>query len=158
MGIKRATFFTHKTDDKCNEIQKFVEDAGVILDVRDIEKNPLTYEELEQLIGYLNINHFLNNFSDAYTKYKLDKSLPTREEVIKLMARNHNLLRRPIVKTARLMTVGCNKRKIAEMLQINYNGNNIEQEVETQNIKKVTSSNNGIRNKRNHSSSVSRRK
>ncbi|NOY88529.1 MAG: hypothetical protein GXO93_03940 [FCB group bacterium] len=157
MALKRATFFTYGTDDKCNEIQKFIEDAGVILDVRDIEKDPLTYEELEQLIGYLNVNHFLNNFSDAYTEFKLDKSLPTREEVIKLMARDHNLLRRPIIKTVRLMTVGYNKRKIAEMLQINYNGNNIEQENEKRNTRE-SNNRSGIKNKRNHTSSVARKR
>ncbi len=52
----------------------------------------------------------------------LDEAMPPREKVIELMAQDHTLIRRPIIRTIRLLTVGCDKRKITEMLQINANG------------------------------------
>jgi hypothetical protein len=64
----------------------------------------------------------LNALSDAYTKFRLDKHTPERSQLIKLIAQDHTLLRRPIVKSSRLLTVGCDKRKIADMLQIKSDG------------------------------------
>lgn len=122
MAPKRAVFLTYGDDALCAEIRKFIEDAGVLLDVRDIGKNPMSEAELSNLIGHVQIAHFLNVLSDSYTKYRLDKRLPDRDQVIKLMAQDYTLLRRPIVRSARLVTVGCDKRKIAEMLQINPDG------------------------------------
>ena len=65
----------------------------------------------------------MNTFSDAYAKYQLDRKTAARGEILELMSRDHTLIRRPILKTARLMTVGCDRRKIAEMLQVSVNGN-----------------------------------
>ncbi len=123
MAPKRAKFYTYGHDTLCVETKEFIENAGVILDIRDIEKQPFTVNELVRLFGHIDITHFLNNLSESYTKYRIDKNLPPREKIIELMAQDHTLIRRPIVQTSRLVTVGCDKRKIAEMLQINANGN-----------------------------------
>jgi len=122
MAPKRAQFLCYGDDGICIEVMKFIQDAGVILDVRDIGKDPLSEEELYKLVGHLQITHFLNTLSDAYTKYRFDKRLPEREEIIRLMAKDHTLIRKPIIKSSRLLTVGCDRRKIAEMLQISPNG------------------------------------
>jgi len=122
MAPKRAIFMSYGNDEACAETRKFVEDSGVILQIRDIEKEPLTEDELLALIGHLRIDHFLNTSAPGLVKHKLDRSLPPRNELIKLMAQDHTLLRRPIIKSARLITVGCDKRRIAEMLQLSNNG------------------------------------
>jgi len=123
MALKRATFFSYGTDEQCMETQKFIEDAGILLDIRDISKDPLSERELSNLIGYLDVSHFLNSLSSSYTKNGLDKKPLDRESVIKLMAEDYTLIRRPIIKSTRLVTVGCDKKKIAVMLQMNSNGN-----------------------------------
>ena len=122
MVPKRATFLTYGTDDKCADIKQFIEDSGVLLDIRDIEKKPLTVREIESLVGHLDLNHFLNPMSRSFEKNGLDKDLPPRDEVIKMIVEDHTLLRRPIIRNNRLFTIGCDKRKIAEMLQISPNG------------------------------------
>ena len=122
MAHKRALYLTYGEDSLCKETMKFIQDAGVILDVRDIATRPLSEGELNRLIGHLEISHFINTLSDSYTKFRLDKHLPSRGDIIRLMAKDHTLLRRPIVKASRLLTVGCDKRKIAEMLQISPDG------------------------------------
>lgn len=129
MAPRHAKFLTYGDDDICNATRKFIEDAGVILHVRDIEKDPLSEEELHRLVGYLQVGHFLNRLSPAYEKFKLDgMENPDREQVIKLMAKDHTLIRRPIVISTRLKTIGCDKKKIADMLQINVdNGEPIRQ-------------------------------
>ena len=123
MAIKRAKFFSYGDDAMCVEIKEFIEKAGVILEVRDIEKNPLSVDELSGLFGHINIRHFLNTISDSYSKLHLDTDLPPREKILELMAQDHTLIRRPVIKTVRLLTVGCDRRKLVEMLQITMHGN-----------------------------------
>jgi len=122
MISKRAQYLTYGNDELCAEMRKFIEDAGVLLDVRDIGSNPLSEHELIRLLGHLEVAHFLNTFSESYTKFRLDKSLPSRDQIISLIARDHTLLRQPIVKSARLLVIGCDKRKIADMLKIRTDG------------------------------------
>ncbi len=122
MAPKRATFFSYGSDEKTNETLKYIEGAGVLLDVRDISKNPLTEQELAALIGYRDIRHFLNTLSESYAKHNLDQRPMDRKDIIKLMAGDYTLIRRPIIRTARLLTVGCDRKKISEMFQISDNG------------------------------------
>lgn len=122
MPPQRAKIYSYGNDDMCADAKKFIEDAGVILDVHDLEKQPLSEAELAQLVGNLEISHFLNPLSDSFGNNKLDEKLPNREEILKLMAKDHTLIRRPIIKAARLIMIGCDKRKIADMLQIGENG------------------------------------
>jgi len=117
MPPKRVTMYTYGDDEHCNEISKLIEDAGVLLTVRDISKNPLSVNEVTKLCGHLSFSHFLNPLAKAYQKNKLDKELPTRDEVIKMISEDHTLLKRPIVVASRLLTVGCDKSKITAMLQ-----------------------------------------
>ena len=105
MVPKRATFFSYGNDDTCAETKRFIEDGGVLLSVRDLEKSPLTVDELRKLIGYTNIAHFLNTLSDSYIKHNLGKNFMPREEILQLMAADYTLVRRPIVQSSRLTTV-----------------------------------------------------
>ena len=89
MAPRRARFISYGTDQQCDETRRFIEEAGVLLDVREIDKHPFTVRELENLIGHLNVNHFLNTVAASYKKHGLDKKLPDRQDVIKLMARSH---------------------------------------------------------------------
>ncbi len=123
MAPKRAVYITYGDEERCSDTRRFIEDAGIDMDIRDIKKNPLNEDELKRLLGYFEITHFLNPGSPAFEKNGLDKSTPERAEIVKMILEDQTLLRRPIIKTARLMTVGCDRRKISEMLQINQNGN-----------------------------------
>ncbi|MEA3296250.1 MAG: ArsC/Spx/MgsR family protein [candidate division Zixibacteria bacterium] len=122
MVAKRALLLCHGNNETCADVRRFIEGAGVMLEVRDIAENQMTEEELNQIFGYVEISHFINTMSSAYKKSGLDKNIPSRDEVIKLMAEDYTLIRCPIVKSSRLLTVGSDKRKIADMLQINADG------------------------------------
>jgi len=126
MPQKQAIYMSYGTDERCDEIRKYIEDAGVRLTVRDLKTHPLAYEELTRLLGHLPLSHFLNPLAKEYTKFGLDKEMPPRRDLYKLIAENPGLLRRPIIKNARLLTVGCNRKAIADMLQIPLNGRAVE--------------------------------
>jgi arsenate reductase-like glutaredoxin family protein len=122
MPLKRATYLTWGEDEQCAETRRFIENGGVLLDVRDLSKHPLSVDEVDKLVGHFNIDHFLNPLSKSYTKHELDKHTPDRGEMIRLIAEDYTLLRRPIIRNNRLFLIGCDRRKIAEMLQISSNG------------------------------------
>lgn len=124
MAPKRATFITNGADSICQEARKFIEDSGVLLTIRDIEKKPFSYLELKRMIGYKNLDHFLNQMAPGYSKNKIGDILDDRDEVLKAIAEDNSILRFPIIQTSRLMTIGCNKKMISEMLQISSNGSN----------------------------------
>ena len=122
MAPKRATFLTYGNDEKCRETCKFIEEAGVLLKVRDISKEPLSRYELAQIVGHLDISHFLNSLSPAFKKNNLDKGPVDRSQILDLMVSDHTLIRHPIVTTIRLTMVGCDRDKISDMLQLSANG------------------------------------
>ena len=61
MPPKRATFYSYGNDVTCNDVKQIIEDAGYILNVRDIEKSPFSYDELNRIIGHIDLKHFINN-------------------------------------------------------------------------------------------------
>lgn len=122
MPPKRAAFLMWGEDEECKEIRKFLEDAGVVLDIRDLTKRPFTVNEVEKLVGFVPLEYFLNPRSDSFAKHHLDQDTLDRGNTIALIANDPTLLRQPIIRTNRLFTVGCDKKKICEMLQISANG------------------------------------
>ncbi|MCP4685792.1 MAG: hypothetical protein GY867_10160 [bacterium] len=126
MPEKRAKYWTYGKDERCDEMRKFIEDAGIRLLVRDMKTDPPSADELRSIMGHVSLTHFLNSASEAYAEKGLDKALPERDEIFRMMAEDPSLIRRPLIKTIRLVTAGCDKKKISEMLQINANGEAIE--------------------------------
>jgi arsenate reductase-like glutaredoxin family protein len=132
MALKRALYITYGDEERCSDTRRFIEDAGIDLDIRDIKKNPLTEDELKRLLGWFEITHFLNPGSPSFEKNGLDKTLPDRADILRMIVEDQSLLRRPIIKAGRLLTVGCDRRKIADMLQISANGKGGDSEKEGQ--------------------------
>jgi len=120
--LKRVKLYTDPGDPLCSEAKTFLEEQEVLLQIHDIKQDPLSSMQISKLIRHFDLRHFLNEASHSYKKNKLDKLLPNREEVIELMAKDNELLRKPIIVAGRLMTVGCNRDKIIEMLQLKDNG------------------------------------
>jgi len=126
MALKRAKFYSYGNDDLCMDVRKFIESGGILLEIHDLEKRPLSIVELEKLIGHLSVEHFINKLSVSYKKNRLDKVMPPRNEILKMMADDYTLIRKPIVQSSRLLTIGCDKKKIADMLQLSFDGDQDE--------------------------------
>ncbi len=67
------------------------------MELRDLTAERLSAEELDQLIGARDYRMFLNPRNDLYRKMNMAEKPPSRAEAIKLMAKEPNLIRRPIV-------------------------------------------------------------
>jgi arsenate reductase-like glutaredoxin family protein len=53
--------------------------------------------ELDQLIGDRDYKEFLNSRNELFRKRKMKDNPPSRAEAIKLMAKEPNLIRRPLL-------------------------------------------------------------
>ena len=67
------------------------------MELRDIGKDRLTLEELDQLIGDRDYRKFLNSRNELYRQRKMGEQPPGRTEALRLMAAEPNLIRRPMV-------------------------------------------------------------
>jgi arsenate reductase len=79
---------------------------GVDLESRDLDKDRLTEAEIDELIGSRDYKEFLNTRNELYRTRKMKEHPPTRAEAIKLMAKEPNLIRRPIVLQGSQMILG----------------------------------------------------
>ena len=81
-------------------------DLGAEMDIRDIGKDRLTEDELEALIGDRDYKDFLNPRNDLYRERNMKEKPPARAEAIRLMAKEPNLIRRPVVIAGGRMVLG----------------------------------------------------
>ena len=88
------------------------------MDEHDLGKDRLTAEQLDALIGPRNYVDFLNPRNELYRQRKMKVHPPTRDEALKLMAKEPNLIRRPIVIRGGQIVLGCDEeglRKLAKL-------------------------------------------
>jgi arsenate reductase len=83
---------------------------------RDMAKNPLSEAELVALIGARPHADFLNTRNELYRSMKMKQNPPTRAQALKLMAKEPNLIRRPILRRGAKMALGFDEAQFAELL------------------------------------------
>jgi len=57
----------------------------------------LSVEELDKLIGKRDYREFLNSRNELYRERGMKENPPSREEALRLMSENPNLIKRPIL-------------------------------------------------------------
>ena len=72
-------------------------ELGAEIESRDLDKTPLSVEEIEALIGDRGYKLFLNTRNELYREKKMAEKPPSRREAIALMSKNPNLIKRPIL-------------------------------------------------------------
>jgi arsenate reductase-like glutaredoxin family protein len=83
-----------------------LQELGTELELRDVGTNRLTEKELDSLIGERDYRMFLNPRNELYRERKMAEKPPPRAEAIRLMAREPNLIRRPVVIAGSRMVLG----------------------------------------------------
>ncbi len=83
---------------------------------RDYGNNPLTASELEDIIGNSPIEKFLNTRTPLYREKNLKQKPPTKEEAIRLMVRDPNLLRRPVIIKGKETITGFTEAEVKKLI------------------------------------------
>lgn len=91
-------------------------EKGVELESRSLDGEPLSEAELIELIGARDYKEFLNPRNEIYREKNMKDKPPSRAEAIKLMAKNPNLIRRPIVIRGGEMVLGFDEAAYEKLL------------------------------------------
>jgi Spx/MgsR family transcriptional regulator len=104
---KKAVDFLHKpTCATCRKARRFMEKRGYLLRFRDLSKERLSAAELQKLIGKHDHEEFLNPRNELFRKKHMKDDPPSRREAIGLMARNPDLIRRPVIVAGGRVVIG----------------------------------------------------
>ena len=81
-------------------------ELGAELETRDLDAQPLSEKELRELIGNRDYLPFLNSRNELYREMNMAEKTPSREEAIRLMSKNPNLIKRPIATRGEEIVLG----------------------------------------------------
>jgi arsenate reductase len=112
---KKARFLHKPNCTTCRKARKFMERRGFQLYFRDLAKDKLSSTELEKLIGNRDYTEFLNSRNELYRRKKMKIKPPTRREAISMMAKEPNLIRRPVVVAGGRVVLGFDQDGIARL-------------------------------------------
>ena len=83
---------------------------------REYGKNPFTEKELRDIIGAEPIERFLNTRTPLYREKNMKQKPPSKDEAIKLMLKDSNLLKRPVIIKGKKKLTGFNEAEFKELL------------------------------------------
>ncbi len=115
--MAKLKIFLKPTCTTCRKVKGLLLEMGAQLEEHDLGKDRLTAEQLDALIGPRNYLDFLNPRNELYRQRKMKEHPPKRDEALKLMAQEPNLIRRPIVIRGGQMALGFDEdalRKLAK--------------------------------------------
>jgi arsenate reductase-like glutaredoxin family protein len=81
-------------------------ELGAELETRDLDTQPLSEKELQDLIGTRDYVPFLNSRNELYRELNMAEKTPSRAEAVRLMSKNPNLIKRPIVVSGNELVLG----------------------------------------------------
>jgi arsenate reductase-like glutaredoxin family protein len=76
----------------------------------------LSRDELERLIGTRDYRQFLNTRNELFRERNMKENPPPRDEALRLMAENPNLIRRPILVKGGHIVLGFDEEAISGLL------------------------------------------
>jgi Spx/MgsR family transcriptional regulator len=87
----------------------------ISFDSRDLDKQRLSEAELDELIGDRDYKEFLNSRNERFRKRNMKEHPPSRAEAIKLMAKEPNLIRRPLIVRGKQVIFGFDEEAYREL-------------------------------------------
>jgi len=88
------------------------------IDFEELEfgKTPFTEKELREIIGDSPIEPFLSTRTPLYKEKNMKLKPPSKDEAIKLMLKDPNLLKRPVFIKGKKKLTGFNETEVKELL------------------------------------------
>jgi Spx/MgsR family transcriptional regulator len=115
MPKAKIRFIEKPTCTTCRKAKAYLEKLGVELEPRTLDKQKLTKDELNELIGERDYKQFLSTRNDLYRERNMKERPPTRTQAIALMAENPNLIRRPVVIRGKRLVLGYDEEAYKEI-------------------------------------------
>ena len=84
---------------------------------REYGKTPFTEPELREMIGDSPIERFLSTRTALYKERNMKQKPPTKDEAIKLMLKEPNLLKRPLFIKGKKKLAGFSEAEVNDLLR-----------------------------------------
>jgi arsenate reductase-like glutaredoxin family protein len=92
-------------------------ELGAELESRDLDKQPLSEQELDELIGARDYRLFLNPRNELYRERKMAEKPPSRAEAVRLMSKTPNLIKRPVIVRGKQIVLGLDEAAYRKLLR-----------------------------------------
>ena len=114
----KITVYEKPTCTKCREMNRFLTDNGVDFSKVNYYIDPLTREQLTELLGKMKLKprDILRTSEPVYRELGLGKGEFTDEEIIALMIKHPDLIQRPIVERGDRAVLGRPTENVKELL------------------------------------------
>jgi arsenate reductase len=109
---KSVQFLQKPTCTTCRKARAYMEKHGFDLHFRNLDKERLSADELEKLIGDRDHKDFLNTRNELYRQKNMKEKPPTRADAIRMMVGEPNLIRRPVIVAGGRVVLGFDQEKI----------------------------------------------
>jgi Spx/MgsR family transcriptional regulator len=106
MAAAKIVFYQKPTCTTCRKAKELLQTLKIEFASRDLDKERLSEQELDQLLGERDYKGFLNARNELYRERNMSANPPSRAEALKLMAKVPNLIRRPVLVTGKDVIVG----------------------------------------------------
>ena len=83
---------------------------------REYGKNPFSEKELRDIIGDEPVENFLNTRTPLYRAKNMKQKPPSKDDAIRLMLKDANLLKRPVFIKGKKKLTGFSESQIKELL------------------------------------------
>jgi Spx/MgsR family transcriptional regulator len=97
VSASRILFYQKPSCSTCRKAKAVLLELGIEFTSRDLDKQKLSAEELDRLIGKRDYRAFLNTRNVFYRELDMYLKPPSRADALKLMAKVPNLIRRPVL-------------------------------------------------------------
>ncbi|MBN2492094.1 MAG: hypothetical protein JXQ29_14705 [Planctomycetes bacterium] len=112
---RRVRLYQKSSCGHCRRAKAILEGMGLVLEIRDLIREPLNRNELTDLIGSTDVREFLNPASTLFRQRRMSTFPPTKAEAIRLMMEDPNLIRRPIVIKGKRKVFGFEESVLKEL-------------------------------------------
>jgi Spx/MgsR family transcriptional regulator len=117
MAATKRMFYQKPSCTTCRKAKALLQDLKIEFTPRDLDIDKLSESELDQLIGARDYKGFLNTRNELYRTRNMSERPPTRPEALKLMSKEPNLIRRPLLVSGSQIIIGFDEdayRKLAK--------------------------------------------
>jgi regulatory protein spx len=115
--MAKARFYWKSTCSTCRDARSFVlNDLGVAIEERNYAREPLTVAELRELFKHSDPRDFINPKSPTYKALGLKGKTLTSTEAFELLAKEPNLLKRPLTIVGRKIIAGFDRETLRAAL------------------------------------------
>ena len=105
----------------CNTIQKtlkWLDEKGVEFNFRDVKKDPLSDEELHDIVKKLSLETVINKRGTKWRSLGVSDKNFSDQELFDLLAENQTMIKRPVIYRDESVMIGFDEEALSAFLEL----------------------------------------